>query len=49
MDWLKINGGPEPVLPGLKFTNKQLFFIGYAQVSRTFNVLIIKADFYRVS
>ena len=31
MDWLDKNG-PEPRLPDLKYDNKQLFFIGYAQV-----------------
>eukprot|EP00794_Sanderia_malayensis_P007303 gene7303-8119_t len=31
MDWLKIKGTPEPILPYLKYSNKQLFFIGYAQ------------------
>ncbi|EDO49684.1 predicted protein, partial [Nematostella vectensis] len=29
--WLKDNGNQEQVLPGLKYTNEQLFFIGYAQ------------------
>jgi len=31
LDWLENNSGSEPKLPGLKYDNTQLFFIGYAQ------------------
>ena len=33
-DWLQKNGTKEFVLPGLEYSNEQLFFIGYAQVRK---------------
>ena len=41
MDWLDKNG-PEPRLPDLKYDNKQLFFIGYAQVWYTLKCHLFK-------
>ena len=36
-NWKKRRGRPEPNLPGMKdFTNEQIFFLGFAQVCRSF-------------
>ena len=45
IDWLKMNGGTEPRLPNLPYDNKQLFFIGYAQVRNSFDQLALEVVF----
>ena len=47
-NWLQQRGVKEYALPGLQYTNEQLFFIGYAQVSRL-HVYIIQLFRERLS
>lgn len=40
-DWLHKTGNKELLLPGLEYSNEQLFFIGYAQVRTKNNITYV--------